>query len=215
MLWEVTTADNPPATTTRVDRRRARTRAELIEAAENLIRAGGVAELRIGDVAEAADVARASFYSHFESRDDLVEAVVSKVLGDLGDKLTQVQPGHGEIVRDMAVANRRFIRLAYDDAAFVHLLISLQEADRLFERVTHPFVERMLVEAKRTTDLPIPDVDATAAFLAGAAISTMRGILNGELGDHADLSHTELVLRLLGVPAEQAALVVAQAARVP
>lgn len=70
----------------RTDRRRQRTRAALIEAAQSFIAAGRL-NAPILEITQAADVGMGSFYNHFDSREQLFEAAVTEVLDNHGDLL--------------------------------------------------------------------------------------------------------------------------------
>src|ERR1700751_1830020 len=75
----------------RLERRKQRTRAALIRAAQGFIAAGKL-NVPVLEITQAADVGMGSFYNHFESKDELFEAAVAEVLdahGALLDKLTQ------------------------------------------------------------------------------------------------------------------------------
>ena len=74
----------------RLDRRKARTRAALIRAAQTLI-AEGRTNVPILEITQAADVGMGSFYNHFETKEQLFEAAVEAVMdayGELLDNLT-------------------------------------------------------------------------------------------------------------------------------
>ena len=71
------------AKATRTDRQRLRTRRLLLDAGRTLIAAKGVAGLRIQDITEEADVALGSFYNYFQSKEELLEAVITESLSDL------------------------------------------------------------------------------------------------------------------------------------
>src|SRR6188508_1462221 len=73
-------------TQNRLDRRKARTRAALIRAAQTLI-AQGRTNVPILEITQAADVGMGSFYNHFESKELLFEAAVTEVLDRHGDIL--------------------------------------------------------------------------------------------------------------------------------
>ncbi len=70
----------------RTDRRKQRTRAALIDAAQSFIAAGKL-NAPILEITQAADVGMGSFYNHFESREQLFEAAVTEVLDRHGDIL--------------------------------------------------------------------------------------------------------------------------------
>lgn len=76
---------------TRLERRKQRTRAALIEAAQGFIAAGKL-NVAILDITQAADVGMGSFYNHFETKEQLFAAAVAEVLdahGALLDELTE------------------------------------------------------------------------------------------------------------------------------
>src|SRR3984957_3293545 len=65
----------------RGSRRAARTRQKLTDAATVLIAEKGVSGLRIQEITDRADVALGSFYNHFKTKEELVEAVVADTIG--------------------------------------------------------------------------------------------------------------------------------------
>jgi AcrR family transcriptional regulator len=64
----------------RVDRRRAATRARILAEAARRFAEEGFDSVRLDAVADAADVARGTLYSHFPTKDDLGQAIVRPVL---------------------------------------------------------------------------------------------------------------------------------------
>src|SRR3954449_11834646 len=76
--------------TGRLERRKQRTRAALIRAAQRLIAEGRV-NVPVLEITQTADVGMGSFYNHFDSKEQLFEAAVADVLdahGALLDGLT-------------------------------------------------------------------------------------------------------------------------------
>ena len=65
---------------TRHDRRRERTRAAILDAAERSFTSVGFAGSRIEDIAEEADVAVGSIYGHFGNKDGLWSALAERAL---------------------------------------------------------------------------------------------------------------------------------------
>src|SRR5262245_48439011 len=66
----------------RVERRKARTRRNLLAAARHLFAARGVEHTTIADIAERADVAIGSFYNHFSTKDELLDALIEQALSE-------------------------------------------------------------------------------------------------------------------------------------
>ena len=79
----------------RLERRKQRTRAALIKAAQRLIAEGKV-NVPVLEITQAADVGMGSFYNHFDSKEQLFEAAVIDVLdahGAMLDRLTEASQG--------------------------------------------------------------------------------------------------------------------------
>lgn len=72
-----TPTETPPA---RGARRAARTRAAILDAAEQAIRSGGYRATRMEDIAESADVAVGSIYNHFGDKDGLYHALAERAI---------------------------------------------------------------------------------------------------------------------------------------
>jgi AcrR family transcriptional regulator len=188
----------------RRDRRRERTRSRLTGAARTLIAEKGVAGLRIADITEVADVGRGSFYNYFESKDDVVEAVVSESLQTLATVALTTLPDDEDPAVRACIADRRFIRLASEDREFARLLVNLHHGDDLFIAATLPYARMTLQPGIDEGRFDITSLEVTLIMLAGSAFALIRAILNGNAPADADQAHAESILRLLGVPAGQA-----------
>src|SRR5271167_2220517 len=77
-------------TSNRLERRKTRTRAALVRAAQTFVAAGKL-NVPVLEITQAADVGMGSFYNHFDSKEQLFEAAVAEVLdahGAVLDRLT-------------------------------------------------------------------------------------------------------------------------------
>lgn len=70
---------NPPRSSPRQDRRKARTRGRIVDAAEQLFTSDG-SQATIEQIAETADVAVATIYQHFGGKDELHFAIVERAI---------------------------------------------------------------------------------------------------------------------------------------
>jgi AcrR family transcriptional regulator len=66
----------------RVERRRAEREQRIMRIAARRFARDGVDGVRLDEIADEADIARATFYSHFETKEALVEAIVRPTLED-------------------------------------------------------------------------------------------------------------------------------------
>src|SRR3954470_1666943 len=83
-------APQPPAN--RLDRRKARTRAALIRAAQTLI-AEGRTNVPVLEITQAADVGMGSFYNHFDTKEQLFDAAFESVMDAYGQLLDHIAEG--------------------------------------------------------------------------------------------------------------------------
>lgn len=82
-----TTVDEEAAPAGRAARRRDRRKAEMIATALQILSSSGYQGLRFEDVAERADIAKATLYHYFPSKDALVSAALEKLTTDVLTRL--------------------------------------------------------------------------------------------------------------------------------
>ncbi|WP_282120104.1 TetR/AcrR family transcriptional regulator [Ruegeria atlantica] len=72
-----------------MQKRTLKTRARLIEVAEEVIERGGYQALRVEDVVQAAGVAKGTFFAHFRDKDALMEMLIGERLIACFDQVEQ------------------------------------------------------------------------------------------------------------------------------
>lgn len=90
MAQTVRTAADAP---NRFDRRRERTRVDLLEAAERVISAKGYHQTRIADIASEADVGLGTFYLHFKTKNEIFIELIEDGAANLRAELAQAKAG--------------------------------------------------------------------------------------------------------------------------
>lgn len=83
-------------------RKRERTRGELFAAAERLVAARGLDALSIDEITEEADVAKGTFYTHFDDKEDLAAAIGTRLRLELEDKIAAANEGLSDAAVRMA-----------------------------------------------------------------------------------------------------------------
>jgi AcrR family transcriptional regulator len=197
-------------TPSRVARRRQLVRQRLVVAAVELVAERGVEGLRLRDVTDRADVGFGSFYNHFTSKEELVEAVVAEHVSVLITQIMQDAEQLEDPAEMVALAHRRFLRLAYDEPQLARLVVHLDRAGALLDMASHPHLRPVLERGMAIGRFRGLDFDLTMSFIVGATLSVMRGILAGGFGDEADLSSARTLLRTCGLDDEDAAAVAAR-----
>jgi AcrR family transcriptional regulator len=182
----------------RAVRRQAETRAALIKAAGEIITERGLDGLRVSDVTERANVAFGTFYNQFKVKDDVVEAVVEQALVSLARSIEE-SPANADPADAVVASTRAIVRIAYDDPELARLLINLEEAESRFERIIRPQAGAMLKRGVAEGVFVIDDFETILTMAIAASFEVIRGILDGRLGQGADLTCAQALLRLVGV----------------
>ncbi|MCP9210375.1 TetR/AcrR family transcriptional regulator [Streptomyces cucumeris] len=194
----------------RLDRRKARTRQALIDAARAFLAEHGMAEVSIQDLTEAADVGFGSFYNHFTSKSELFHAAIAEVLEEHGQLLDEVTAGIEDPAEVFATSVRKTARLIWTHPQMARILAQTGLSYLTSEKGLVPRALRDIkrgVEAGRFhVDNPYVAVATTAGSLH-ALINLWLG--NPELVDEAACDElTEQVLRMLGMTRRSAHAIV-------
>jgi AcrR family transcriptional regulator len=194
----------PPGPPTRGSRRRERTRRRLTEAASALISEKGVAGLRIQEITERADVALGSFYNHFRTKEELVEAVVTDTIGVRARGIVARMNALGDPAEEVSYACRRVVRIAYEDPELAWLFVNLDRADVLFESIVLPAALGTLDDGLAAGRFQVDDTHIMLTLMVGGALAVMRAILEGRYDADADAVFAEATLRSLGIDRDEA-----------
>ena len=190
-------------------RRRERTRAKLIDAAEAVFARQGVDNARINDITEEADVGFGSFYNHFHSKEEIVEAVLEDTITAQGAAVSAVTADLEDPAETVAVAHRYFVELALRDPDWAWLLIRM-DSHNVARAALAPFAERDIERGIKAGRFKVPNRRVALFSAGGALLSVMRALLDGQVPKDAGRHHAEGVLRLLGLDREDAAEVAAR-----
>jgi len=189
----------------RAGRRKALTRARLLDAARELFAQQGVEATRIGEITEAADVGAGSFYNHFADKDAIVEAVLRDLAASQGDRVEAVTRDLDDPAAVIAYAHHHFLALARTDPTFAHLLVRLDLSHHVLRDALGPHARRDVRAGMASGRFAVADADVAVYATGGALLGVMRAVLDGALGPDADVQHVEGVLRSLGVGGDEAA----------
>jgi AcrR family transcriptional regulator len=188
----------------RVERRRARIRRRILEAAEELTESRGVDGVTIEDITEAADVARRTFYHYFESKHDVVVPIARARTRELNRRIDRVIEDVEDPAEVISIALRHTLRSMPEDPLCAWFLFrSGLPQQRLREGIGESGY-RDVTRGIETGRFALANTEAASSLLGGAVIGALSGRLEGTLDD-ADLDDAvEYLLRLLGVPVPEA-----------
>jgi AcrR family transcriptional regulator len=186
-------------------RRRAQTRAKLVESARALFARQGVEKTRINEITDEADVGFGSFYNHFDSKDAIVETVLAETVAAQGAEIAAITAQLDDPAEVIAAAHRCFVRLARTDPEWAWLLVRLDVSHNVVLRALGPFARSDLRRGIRAGRLQVGNERIALHAASGALLAVMRAVLDGHAPKHADIFHAEGILRLFGLTAADAA----------
>lgn len=190
----------------RPDRRRARTRAALLQAGQSLFAAQSVDAVSIDDIVLAADVAKGSFYNHFADKDALAREVAVTVRGEVEAQVDLANAGVADPVMRMARAQAVVIRFAVRQPERVRAMTRLFAGATLpnapMNRGVRADIEAGLT-AGRFRDLT---VETGVLMAMGVATVAVSRVLEPEGATPAEALARDLIFALLrGLGVEGAA----------
>ena len=197
--------EEPEQALNRLERRKARTRASLVRAAQGFIAAGRT-NVPIQEITQAADVGMGSFYNHFESKEQLFEAAVAEVLESHGALLDHLTSSIDDPAETFACSFRLTGRLFRRRPQESRILLANGMALLSSDLGLAPRALRDIEAAVRAGRFPVDDPEL-ALSVAGGALLGLGNLLRSQ-PDRDDAAAadtvTEDVLRLFGLPADEA-----------
>jgi AcrR family transcriptional regulator len=188
-----------------LERRKQRTRAALLQAAQAFIAAGKL-NAPVLEITQAADVGMGSFYNYFDSKEELFAAAVTDVLdaqGALLDGLTEslTDPAERFTCR-YRLSGRLFRRQPQESRILLSIGLTLLSSDRGLA----PRARRDIVAASDAGRFKVNDPDIALAVAGGALLGLGQLLFDQPDRDDAQATDEVIrnVLRLFGMTARQA-----------
>ena len=199
-------ADIIRTVTNRFDKRKQRTRAVLIGAAQQYL-ASTSTSVSIQELTDAADVGFGSFYNHFDSKDDLFAAALTATLDAWAEKVSATVDDLEDPAEIFAVSFRMTGRLQRAHPELVRVILRSGTSTLTRDRGLRTLMMddlRKGMDRGRFVRME-PDV---AAMIAGGALLGLLRLLNDDPardGDALSDAAAERVLVMLGIDAVESA----------
>ena len=205
-MADAATAASAPKVS-RLDRRKARTRRALIEAAVRLIAEGRGDRASIAEITEEADIGFGSFYNHFDSKEQLFQTAAEEVMERWGQMIDRASASVSDPAEVFAVGLRISGRLGWTHPDIAGFLTGTG-LDALDIPVgLAPRALRDIQAGQAAGRFTIPDAEIALSAVAGGLLGLLRMCQrHPERITEASVDQlAEAVLRLLGLPAPEAA----------
>lgn len=109
-----------------------RTRAKLIESARTVFERDGFLDARLVDITTEAGISAGSFYTYFESKEEIFAAVLAEVEEEMLHPAAQLAPPGDDPVEVIRASNRAYIESYQRNAKFMKLLNQVASIDEGF-----------------------------------------------------------------------------------
>jgi AcrR family transcriptional regulator len=189
----------------RLERRKRRTRAALIKAAQRLIAEGKV-NVPVLEITQAADVGMGSFYNHFDSKEQLFEAAITDVLDAHGAMLDRLTESIDDPAETFATSFRLIGRLFRQRPQESEILLAHGPALLSSQRGLAPRALRDIKAGVDAGRFHLDDPELALAMAGGALLGLAQLLRDDPDRDDARASDvvTENVLRVFGLSADEA-----------
>lgn len=199
----------------RREARKASTRDALLRAGRSLFAQGAVDAVSIDAVVAAAGVSKGSFYNHFLDRNALAETVAGDIRAQLHAEVEQANAGETDAARRMARAVCVFFRYAANDPEGAAALARIHGGHI---STASPHNAPLIADIRNgltSGRFHIPTLDSGVVLVIGVVQAGMLSILL-EPGAALAVAKAQqlamLILRALGVEAQEAERIAAQSA---
>ncbi len=189
----------------RTDRRRAKTRAALIVAAQRILAERGTTEVAVQAITDEADVGLGSFYNHFTTKAELFQEAVLTLLDDFAARMDDAREGREDPAEQVAIGVRLTCRLAGTQPAVARILVLSGSSFMVADRGLAPLALHDIVVGVEKGRFRVSTPALALALVAGSVLAYLQmRLTGGELTDeHAD-DLASVLLTALGVPQREA-----------
>jgi AcrR family transcriptional regulator len=197
---------------TRLDRRKARTRQALIDAAVRLIAEGRGERASIQEITEAADIGFGSFYNHFDSKDELFRTASEEVLERWGQMIDRACAGIVDPAEVFATSFRISGRLGWTHPDLAQFITGAGLELLDIPRGLAPRALRDIKVGQASGRFTVPHADIALSTVAGGLLGLLRVHQQHpeQIAETAVDQFAEAILRMLGVPAREAKRIAAR-----
>lgn len=191
---------------TRLDRRKARTKAALVGAARQLLARDGGVDASIQEITDLADVGFGSFYNHFATKAELFDAAVAETLEEHGALLDEITAGIDDPAEVFAACVRLTVRLHKTHPQIAQIAIHTGPTYLSSPSGLAPRALRDISNACAVGRFDISDPLVALACTGGSILAVLH-VIDGQSSAKIDRASDEVaanLLRMFGVPTEQA-----------
>jgi AcrR family transcriptional regulator len=189
---------------------RERTRGLLLDAAVRVFARKGVGATAIHEITAEAGVANGTFYNYFRTREELAEAVSTRLAERLQEEIAESYRDVADPAERLAIGCRRFIVKALRDPEWGAATIRISTTSGGFSKRVAAPVLADLRAGRRRKRFRYSDETAALDLVLGSVLAGIRSVIDGRAKEEHAASLVAHILRGLGVPLNEAEKIVAK-----
>ncbi len=200
----------------RPDRRRARTRAALLDAGRSLLALRHIDGISVDEIVAMADVAKGSFYNHFADKEVFAREIGAAVRRQAEVAAVAANAGVTDPAMRVARGLCVFVRFAIEHPDSAKVLWRLNSGATMAEAPINRNLREDLSRGIRARHFGAVDLEAGLLLVMGSVIIAMRHVLEEHLRTPAPAVAGHMaagMLRALGVRPADARRIADQAAQ--
>lgn len=170
----------------------------------------GIDAVTIGEIAERADVAFGSFYNHFPTKDDIIEALVAEAVDVYREHVDTMNLQFTKPAELLANATRLTVHLAGLDPLWGWLVLRVGMGRLDLVAPLRIGLERDVRNGIASGAFAQTKPDVLIAVIGGAAIAAIAARLAGTFDDDDEWDVAESILRQAGLTPAAARTTVAR-----
>lgn len=187
----------------RVERRRERTRRDILRAAEQVLAEKGPYEAKIADIAEAADIGVGTVYLHFQTKEALTEAVVEDAVTRLKEAVDRARGAASSVVEQVRASTHALCRFAEENRAVFRVVFGrggvYHDVVRRAQALFAADIERTLAEGVAQGTFGVPSPPLAAQALVGMSTQLLAWWAEQDTASIGEVEATITNLALRGV----------------
>lgn len=181
----------------RFERRREKTRVELLEAAERVIARKGYHNTRIADIASEADVGLGTFYLHFKTKNEIFIELIDYGASHLREELVVAKAGIDDPAQKLRITINTILDAAAQAPESFRIVFGHGPAFLdLMVRVHQTFIDDLRIDLEPAIG---SQADAVAHLTIGMLSQAITWLLEREDLSRAELKETTVNFALGGL----------------
>lgn len=140
-----------------MDRRQRKTRRAIFDAFAALLEKKSYSNITVQDIIDEADISRSTFYSHFETKDELLRELCTEIFGHVFSGEIYKEESHDFSAADRALKEEITHMLYHikDSSRYIRRILSSESGD-MFMNYFKEYLEKVFTDEleKVKTDIP-------------------------------------------------------------